>query len=207
MSRPITRVSADSDTGHSPAYGRAVAWSEMQEEQRKTKGNNPSEFAQGPYAGSGDVLVGTEKLGVLDDEGNEIVGYGVHRQYDFRTEHVAFQDDVQPETGSGRLEGAKFPWLKTASDTVKVNGRGAGRKGDFTVCGAAILTGNDSVMVGGSDPDINLTIIPPIPREKIEEETKEVEDDKKEVDVEGLKDVVEDAVKGVFEELKKFNPF
>ena len=50
--------------------------------------------------------------------------------------------------------------MKTASDVVFINGRGAGRVGDFTVCGSAILDGNDTVMVGGSDPDINLEEIP-----------------------------------------------
>lgn len=154
MTRAITRVIIDKDSGHAPAYGQAVAWSVDQLAQQTNLSGTPSEKAKGPYAGSGDVLIGTEKLGMVDKNGDELVGYGVHRQYDFRAEHVPFNDDSEPERGTRRLEGAIFPWLKTASDTVFVNSRGAGRKGDFTICGASILTGNETVQVGGSDPDI-----------------------------------------------------
>ena len=160
MTRAITRVAIDKDSGHAPSYGQAVAWSINQLAQQKNLSGTPSEKAKGPYAGSGDVLIGTEKLGITDKNGDEIVGYGVHRQYDFRAEHVPFNDDSEPESGTKRLEGAKFPWLNTASDTVFVNSRGAGRVGDFTICGAAILTGNETVQVGGSDPDIVLDEVP-----------------------------------------------
>jgi len=168
MTRAITRVAIDKDSGHAPSYGQAVAWSVDQLAQQKNLSGTPSEKAKGPYAGSGDVLVGTENLGVIDKNGDEIVGYGVHRQYDFRAEHVPFNDDSEPESGTRRLEGAKFPWLKTASDTVFVNSRGAGRKGDFTICGAAIRTGNETVQVGGSDPDINLDEVPILEKIKME---------------------------------------
>ena len=168
MTRAITRVAIDKDSGHAPSYGQAVAWSVDQLAQQKNLSGTPSEKAKGPYAGSGDVLVGTENLGVIDKNGDEIVGYGVHRQYDFRAEHVPFNDDSEPESGTRRLEGAKFPWLKTASDTVFVNSRGAGREGDFTICGASINTGNETVQVGGSDPDINLDEVPILEKIKME---------------------------------------
>ena len=169
MTRAITRVSIDKDSGHSQ-YGQAVAWSEDQTTQQSNQSGKFSEKAKGPYAGSGNVLVGTENLGVTNNVGDEIVGYGVHRQYDFREEHVPFGDS-QPEGKTIRLEGAEFPWLKTASDTVFVNSRGAGREGDFTICGASIRTGNETVQVGGSDPDINLDEVPILEKIKIEFES------------------------------------
>ena len=176
MTRAITRVSIDKDSGHSPDYGQAVAWSSDQATQRSNQSGKPSERARGPYAGSGDVLIGTEKLGITNNVGDEIVGYGVHRQYDFREEHVPFYNS-QPEGKTIRLENAEFPWLKTGSDTVFVNGRGAGRVGDFTICGATILDGNDTVQVGGSDPDMNVNEVPILERIKIELETPSIEDD------------------------------
>jgi uncharacterized Zn-binding protein involved in type VI secretion len=173
MTRAIARVSVDQDSGHH-GYGKAIAWSDDQTTQQSNQSGKPSEKAKGPYAGSGDVLIGTEKLGVTNNVGDEIVGYGVHRQYDFREEHIPMGDS-QPEGRTVRLEGAEFPWLKTASDTVFVNSRGAGRKGDFTICGAAIRTGNETVQVGGSDPDINLDEVPILEKIKIELEPPSIE--------------------------------
>ena len=176
MSRAITRVSIDKDSGHSPDYGQSVAWSTDQVTQQSNQSGTPSERARGPYAGSGDVLIGTEKLGITNNVGDEIVGYGVHRQYDFREEHVPIYNS-QPEGKTIRLEGAEFPWLKTGSDTVLVNSRRAGRVGDFTVCGATIRDGNDTVQVGGSDPDMNVSEVPVLEKIKIELESASIEDD------------------------------
>ena len=63
MTRAITRVAIDKDSGHAPSYGQAVAWSINQLAQQKNLSGTPSEKAKGPYAGSGDVLIGTEILG------------------------------------------------------------------------------------------------------------------------------------------------
>ncbi len=41
------------------------------------------------------------------------------------------------------------PPLTSFSSTVKINGKGAGRKGDTYGCGAVILTGSATVIIGG----------------------------------------------------------
>ena len=134
MNRPITRVMIDMDSGHAPGYAPSVAWSVAQSEQESSETGNQSEKPNGPYAGSGDVRVG--KLGI-----------GVHRQFDLRMPHIPIPPNVAVESPA-MLEGGSFPWLNSGSSTVFVNSQSCGRAGDITVCGAVVLTGEKTVLVG-----------------------------------------------------------
>ena len=139
--RPITRVSVDEDTGHSPYYNFAVAWSAAQftQDDQNTGHSSSDTTPYGPYAGSGDVRVGEK-------------GYGVHRQYDLREAHdpipLSLQGSTPPVESPLTLDGAAFPWLETGSETVYINTQGCGRAGDRTFCGAVVKTGDDTVKVG-----------------------------------------------------------
>ena len=134
MTRAITRVIIDKDSGHAPAYGQAVAWSVDQLAQQTNLSGTPSEKAKGPYAGSGDVKVGP-------------TGVGVHRQFDQRMPHLPIPPNIVVESPAILLGGA-FPWLKSGSSTVYVNKQQCGRAGDWTICGAVIKTGELTVLAG-----------------------------------------------------------
>ena len=136
--RPITRVRVDKDSGHAPFYGSSRAYSVAQPRQEEQKTGHSSVNPLGPYAGSGDVLVGSS-------------GIGVHRQFDLRESHIPITQPngtVPPPESPVLLEGGSFPWLKVGSDTVYVNKQKCGRAGDWTVCGSVVKTGDKTVLVG-----------------------------------------------------------
>ena len=136
--KPITRVKVDRDSGHAPFYAASIAWSLAQLEQDTKNTGLSSIHPQGPYAGSGDVRVGS-------------LGIGVHRQYDLREPHYPIPQpsgQIPPVESPVVLGGGSFPWLEQASSTVFINTQGCGRAGDLTVCGAVILTGDKEVLVG-----------------------------------------------------------
>ena len=60
---------------------------------------------------------------------------------------VRESDSVQSHTFPGCASHA--PGLSSFSSTVKVNGKGAGRKGDTYDCGAKITSGSADVKIGG----------------------------------------------------------
>ena len=60
---------------------------------------------------------------------------------------VRESDAVQSHTFPGCSTHA--PGLTSFSSTVKINGKGAGRKGDTYECGAKITSGSSDVMFGG----------------------------------------------------------
>ena len=132
--RPITRVRVDMDSGHAPTYAGSVAYSKEQPIQEANKTGNSSVKPVGPYAGSGDVLVGTG-------------GFGVHRQFDLRMPHVNLRNPLEPESPTN-FDGGILPWLKEGSSTVYVNKQKCGRAGDWTICGAVVKTGDKTVLVG-----------------------------------------------------------
>ena len=134
MSRPITRVRIDMDSGHAPGYAPTNAYSVAQPAQDSEMTGHSSEKPNGPYAGSGNVRVGTR-------------GLGVHRQFDLRMPHIPIPPNIVIESPA-MLEGGSFPWLKTGSSTVYVNTQQCGRAGDITVCGAIIVSGDRTVLVG-----------------------------------------------------------
>ena len=138
MTKPITRVQVDKDSGHAPSYAPSVAWGVAQIDQDKNSTGHSSISPDGPYSGSGNVRVGKE-------------GIGVHRQYDIRGTHIPIPTQKYPNPppeSKIKLKGGNFPWLETASETVFVNTQGCGRAGDLTVCGASVLTGLTDVLVG-----------------------------------------------------------
>ena len=134
LSRPITRILIDKDSGHAPGYASSVAYSFAQKAQDENETGLASSQPTGPYAGSGNVKVGAE-------------GRGVHRQFDLRMPHLPIPPNTTVES-SVVLEGGNFPWLKTGSETVYINTQKCGRKGDWTVCGAVITDGLKDVLVG-----------------------------------------------------------
>ena len=132
--RPVTRVMVDLDTGHGPAYAFSNAWSAAQATQESDQTGSSSVSPNGPYAGSGDVKVGS-------------TGLGVHRQFDLRMPHFPIPPNFAVESPA-ILGGGSFPWLKSGSSTVYVNKQQCGRAGDWTICGAVIKTGEETVLVG-----------------------------------------------------------
>ena len=133
MNRRVTRVMVDFDTGHGP-YALSNAWSASQTTQESNQTGIASVSPNGPYAGSGDVRVGP-------------TGAGVHRQFDLRKPHLPIPPNVVVEPPA-ILGGGSFPWLKSGSSTVYVNKQQCGRAGDWTICGAVIKTGEETVLAG-----------------------------------------------------------
>ena len=134
MGRPITRVTVDMDSGHAPGYAPTNAYSTAQPAQDLQNTGHSSSKPNGPYAGSGNVRVGS-------------LGIGVHRQFDLRMPHIPIPPNVVVESPA-MIEGGTFPWLKTGSSTVYVNTQQCGRQGDITVCGAIIVSGELTVLAG-----------------------------------------------------------
>lgn len=132
--RPITRVLQDFDSGHAPAYGASKAWSIKQVDQEKMQTGKQSikQAPYGPYAGSGNVRAGK---------------YGIHRQFDIRAPHINLRNPLEPESPT-IFKGGTFPWLKDGSSTVYINTQGCGRVGDSTICGADVIEGDDTILVG-----------------------------------------------------------
>ena len=134
MNRPATRIKLDLDSGHAPGYAPSNAYSAAQPKQDAEMTGYSSTKPNGPYAGSGNVRVG-------------VLGIGIHRQFDIRMPHIPIPPNVVVESPA-MLEGGTFPWLKTGSSTVYVNTQKCGRQGDITVCGAIIISGDPTVLVG-----------------------------------------------------------
>ena len=132
--RPVTRILIDPDSGHAPLYAPGVAFSIQQSKQTAEETGYSSTKPNGPYAGSGNVRVGS-------------AGMGIHRQFDLRSPHLPIPPNPTVEPPAV-LEGGSFPWLRTGSSTVYVNTQKCGRAGDFTVCGAAIMSGELTVLAG-----------------------------------------------------------
>ena len=125
MSKPITRM-FDFDSGHgawvpTPCVGPVDITG---------VGSN---FPIGPFCATGNVMAGK---------------IPVHRKHDIRMMHFTIVG--VPEFASNPLafEGGVLPWLKGGSESVLVNNKGCGRVGDAVVCGAVIMTGLGTVVVG-----------------------------------------------------------
>ena len=122
MSKPITRM-FDFDSGHGP-------------------------FVPTPCVGAVDITgAGSNSpLGPFCATGNVMAGkIPVHRQHDLRMMHFTIVGVPEPPV---TFEGGVLPWLKEGSESVLVNNKGCGRVGDAVVCGAVIMTGLGTVVVG-----------------------------------------------------------